>query len=203
MHNRPNQRATCCLGSAFLHLPSNTLIYILLVERGWQVWKKNNPGHLEKGRIIEPFISHNSERPYISNKRNKPKRHTMTQMYFCWNPVQFHFPLFVFLLIHCLKMSHFFETVYTDIKTRWNIPLQKYWFEGLCPLGIAPKRHKAYSISKDFMAPFGTSQNGFHRQAPIGPWKQLCTPKPAGSDWGIARTKFTAVCQLCLITYHV
>lgn len=45
--------------------------------------EENNPGHLEKGRIIEPFISHNSERPYINNKRNKPKRHTMTQMCFC------------------------------------------------------------------------------------------------------------------------
>lgn len=150
MHNWSNQREICFLGSAFLHLPSNTLIHVLFVEGGWGIWEKKNPAHFEEDSITEPFISHSSERPYISN--NKPKRHMMTQMWFCWNPIQFHCPLFVPLLIHFLKQSHFFENVYTDMNVRWNIPLQKYWFEDVCLLGLAPKRHKAYSISMDFMA---------------------------------------------------
>lgn len=191
MHNGSNQRDQ----HSFI-FPAIPLFTYCWWRDGGGV-EKNNPAHLE-----EPFISQNSERPYIGNKRNKPKRH----LWFCWNPVQFHCPLLVLLLIHCLIMSCLFETTYTAIKARWNNPLQKYWFEGLCPLGLGPKRHRAHPISMDFMAPFGTSQNGFHLQEPIGPWKQLHAhsfPKPAGSDCGIARTKFTAVCQLCLITYHV
>lgn len=121
--------------------PAIPLFTYCLWREGEGCGKKNNPSHLDKGRIIEPFISHNTKRPYISNKRNKPnkpKRHTMTQMIFCCNPVQFHCPLFVLLLIHCLKESLLWDCIYR-YKGQVKHSSTKILVWGFMSIGSCPK----------------------------------------------------------------
>lgn len=107
--------------------------------------------HLEEGRNVESFISHSSGWPCIGNKRNKSKRQTMNQMWFYQKPAQFHCPLWVLLMTHCLTLGDFFETVHTDTVAKSNITLWKRQFKELWLLCPALKMHKASCISLHFI----------------------------------------------------
>lgn len=107
------------------------------------------------------------------------KKHMMTQMWFCWNPIKFHCPLFVLLLINIFKTeSLLWECIYR-YKGQVKHSSTKILVWGCMFIGSCPK--EAQSIL------YICGLHGFQLQASTGPRKQLqnnthTSPKPAGSD---------------------